>query len=551
MIDRNVHRREDPFVGDVASQPSDPPSAPTTPIEPVFDYVESSVVVVAPERGRPQPARRRWRPWMTMAVSALAALVMAVIYMRRPDRRDGSPTTLFLAPFAVDGRDADVQLLGLMIADLLESRLEQVPGIAVHREAPDESRPSRATLAGSLARTTDARRAHLVVELREETRGGGTRAFTLGEFDLPFLREGESLQTFVQIRERVVQRLLDRLRPAFVLPVFDPSRPRNVEAYRLYLQASGRVLQSAVCDDAVLDLTNRSLEIDPDYAPAWVLLGWTQHGRVAACSEGAQHHQDALAAASRAATLDPLNADPVLLEAVTLTERGRLEDAYDRILANRMRGRSAALSFGAAYTLTYAGYLDEALHALDEALAQHPLYLTEGGWTPNVLLYQKQFERFLSLVPGTDAPIFRWYRGIAQLELGRASDAESSLRDGFERFPQDVFARLALATSAALQGQPDEARTAVLAISQHRETVGSRDGEVTLKQAQVLGLAGDVEGALAELTRAVDQGFACAPCIENTRLLEALHGSAAYQAALSTARLRHDDFGRRFGLANH
>jgi tetratricopeptide (TPR) repeat protein len=400
-----------------------------------------------------------------------------------------------------------------------------------------------------MERTTDRARAHVLLELREHTASGAAQTFTLGEFDLPFLRAGSSLETFVQIRERMVERVLQRLAPAFELPATDPARPENVEAYRLYLQASGRVLQRAVCDAAVLDLARRSLDIDPDYRPGWVLLGWAHYGRVSACGEGTQHYDEALRAAARAAALDPSDPEPILLEAVTMTERGRLEEAYERILrGRRAAGASPQLAFAAAYVLTYAGHLVPARQALDEALALHPLYLTEGGWTPNVLLYQQQFDRFLSLLPGTDTPIFRWYRGLAELERGRSEDARRAMRGVFERHPQDVFGRLSLATVNALDGRPADARSAVMALAQHRETVGSRDGEFTLKQAQVLSMVGDLTSALDLLARAVDQGFVCVPCIDSSRLLDPLRTGPGYEAIVTRARARHAAFGRRFGL---
>jgi tetratricopeptide (TPR) repeat protein len=309
------------------------------------------------------------------------------------------------------------------------------------------------------------------------------------------------------------------------------------------------VLQRAVCDPAVLDLARRSLDIDAGYAPAWLLLGWAHYGRVAACGEGGEHYDEAVRAARKAAALEPADTEALLLETVLLTERGRFEAAYERV-APRMRDATAVphVRFAAAYALTYAGYLDEAEAALDQALAQNPLYLTDGGWTPNVLLYRGDRERFLSRLPGTDTPIFRWYRGSTELEAGRRGEAIRAVSGVFERFPQDTFARLSLALSEALAGRPAAARTAVLALAQHREAVGSRDGEVTFKQAQVLAFAGDRDGAIEQLTRAVDQGFVCSSCIEGSVLLAPLRSAPGYRPLLARAQARQDAFGRRFGL---
>jgi tetratricopeptide (TPR) repeat protein len=424
--------------------------------------------------------------------------------------------SILLPPFEAPTEDAELQMVGLMTADLLQARLAQVDGVSIHRSAARASGGSEhPELAGSLRRTTDSARAHVILELKERT------------------------------AERVLQRLM----PAFELPDADPARPRHLEAYRLYLQASGRLLQRAVCDPAVLDLATRSLDLDPDYGPAWMLLGWAHYGRVAACGEGSSHYAEATRAIARAQALDPGNTEPLLLEVVMLAERGRVEEAYDR-LGDKRKGRpNPHVEFGAAYTLTYAGYLDDARRALQRALDLNPLYLTDGGWTPNALIYLGDRQQFLSLLPGTDSPIFQWYRGVAELERGNRDRAAQAVAGVFERNPQDTFARLALALSRTLAGHPDEARTAALALAQHQQAVGSHDGEFTFKLAQVLAFAGDAPSALQQLDRAVEQGFTCPRCVESSPLLDPVRTLDRYASVLAAAQERHEAFGRRFGLA--
>ena len=80
-----------------------------------------------------------------------------------------------------------------------------------------------------------------------------------------------------------------------------------------------------------------------------------------------------------------LNPEIELVEIVTLTEQGRLEEAYERALRARSAApRSAAAASAAAYALTYAGFIDDAVRAVDDVLAENPTTsnTTAGGRRP-------------------------------------------------------------------------------------------------------------------------------------------------------------------------
>jgi hypothetical protein len=124
-------------------------------------------------------------------------------------------------------------------------------------------------------------------------------------------------------------------------------RPHDRDAYRLFLQATDRVVAQATCDAGALELTRESLGIDPAYAPSWVLLGWTHYNQVAACGNGGAHYQDAFAAAERAQALVAALPAALLLKSVVLVETGRVEEAYDQIAASAAaRSRAFGLRFG-------------------------------------------------------------------------------------------------------------------------------------------------------------------------------------------------------------
>jgi tetratricopeptide (TPR) repeat protein len=240
----------------------------------------------------------------------------------------------------------------------------------------------------------------------------------------------------------------------------------------------------------------------------WELLGWAHYNRAAICGQGGTGYAEALAVANRALELSPQFDDVELLKVAVLVETGRIEEAYAYLQATGLRaGRSANLSYGRAYALTYAGYLGEASRALDVVTRLDPLFLTDNGWAPNTLLHGGDVDGFLRLLPGTETAYFDLYRGLARLVRGEREAARRAVSGSLDSNSDDVFARLALALNSILSGRQWDGRTRVLALARHRDALGSRDGEITYKQALLLALAGDHARAIAELDRAVRQGF--------------------------------------------
>ena len=248
-----------------------------------------------------------------------------------------------------------------------------------------------------------------------------------------------------------------------------------------------------------------------------------------------------------AATL--MNPEIDFAEIVTLTEHGRLEDAYARALQARAAApRSPAAASGAAYALTYAGFLDDAARAVDEAVAFKPEFLKENGWwTPTVFLYRREHDRFLREIQDSAAPAPRLYRALAELERDRQPTAVEHLR-GAGRSPTDTFSNLAVALREALAGDRVGAVAMLASIADHRRAVNDRDGEVTFKVAQIRAVAGNSARALDTLDEAVTQGFVCVSCFESSVLLTPVRALDGFSRVRQRAIRRQLEFGRRFGL---
>jgi DNA-binding winged helix-turn-helix (wHTH) protein/tetratricopeptide (TPR) repeat protein len=521
-----------------------------------------------PEQAPREPSgvasARRWAPWLLGAAAAAAGLVWLVGPQdeRGPAAPD-STVRLVLAPLLVGGADEELRLVALSLADLLSRRLGEVggleldtPGAGVPVAKASERGELRALgagaylVAGELAPSTVPGRARLRLDLWDFRGAEEPAPVRLSEHDVPFLSEPGDLARFVVLRDSIARQVLERLLPAVTLGPKSPA-PRHPEAYRLYLQALQPLRQAVCVGPAALALLERSVALDPAFAPAWGELGWARYNSASSCGESGDNYELALTAARRALAQDPGWPRALGLVAVVEVESGRAEDAFAGLLAAE-RGAAAGpdVPFFESYALGYAGYLERSQALVEEALRRDPTFLADGGWTPNALLYRGEHDRFLELLPAGESPLFRFYRGLAELRRGREETARAVLAPAYAQAPNDLFARLAQALLDSHEGRSEEARTVLSQLALQRRQTGARDGEMTFKVAELYGLLGDHAKAAEQAELAIAQGFFCVPCFEGDPWLGEALADPAVSRALQGARDRHRAFGRRFALGS-
>jgi TolB-like protein len=150
------------------------------------------------------------------------------------------------------------------------------------------------------------------------------------------------------------------------------TRPRNPDAYDLYLRGSSLPHDPAPNSTAVTMLEH-SVELDPDFAPAWDALGLRYYYDATYAGAGQETYDKSAAAYERALRLDPNLITSVAHLVRIRAERGRVADAYReaRDLVAR-RPENAQAHFTLAYVLRYAGLLHSAARECDAALALDP-----------------------------------------------------------------------------------------------------------------------------------------------------------------------------------
>lgn len=532
------------------------------------------------------PTHLRWRRSGLVAIllGAVGLAALALVRVGDPADRPGEAgaetaveadgaLSLALMPISIHAEqspelalEGELDLLALSLSDLLHSRLATVPEWRLRplsriREEATSASSLRAVanragathlVTGSLRAASDGR-SLLDLEIFEVRPERPVRSTPLGRFAVPLVRSTEDFAELIRLRDAMAERVVEVLGSPFTFDEPEPGGTRDAEAWRLYVLAYQR-LSDDFCAGSrpALALLERALERDPAFGKAWEAVAVAYYNRVWACGESAALYDRVFDALERAATVAPELRTPRFTRITLWIETGRIEQAYEAILEERAARPDDPLALNAqAYALRYAGFLEPSATALDRVLEIDPLAFAVGtlGGSPNTYLYQGRYERFLEAVPVSGMAYHRWYRGFTQLLTGSADLARQTLEPAFRESPGQIFGRLSHALLAVLDDDPEGAVAIVSQISRQRQELGAVDAEITLKQAQVLALAGAADRALDELERTVDGGFFCVRCLALDPSLDAVRGDPRWNQILIEARRRHLAFGERFGLS--
>jgi len=252
-------------------------------------------------------------PHLAPVAASLAALVAATVYWNR-GRAPPEVMALAILPFETAGADVEAQYLGEGLRDGLVARFSQIEQLKVKsRRAPLARDEDVRTLGsalkvdaigtGRIVQRNDA--VEIVAELIDATDGTTIWSQRYRRDALGLLAiEGEIV---AEIANRLELQLPTDVERRLVQP---PTN--NPDAHRLYLQ--GRYFWNRRSADGfamAMQLYQRALDLDPNYALAWAGLAGTHLMRFAWSIVPAQEAVPlARDAANRAIELDPTLAEP-------------------------------------------------------------------------------------------------------------------------------------------------------------------------------------------------------------------------------------------------
>lgn len=442
---------------------------------------------------------------------------------------------LIVPPFRLLRPDAEVEFLCFSLADAVTSSLAGLQSLLVRspltatRLAGDADSPVAigkladvdVVLSGTVLRSGD--------QLRVSTQLVDAREGTV----LWSQTSQATVADLFELQDRLARRIVESL----ALPLSSQERqllrhdvPANARAYEFYLRAN-QLAYAAGQWAYARDLYLRSLEEDPDYAPAWARLARC-HRLIAKWSpdEAAVRENNAAAetAFQRALIINPQLSIVHSLYAQLEVDLGRAEQAMVRLLNLMAAGGGEADLFpGLVHALRFCGLLDASLSAHAAAAARDPAANTSVVHTYFML---GEYDRVLQHTYGD----IGYIAPLALASLGRDDEAVALLRQN-ERSVADTGAAPYLASlRALLEGDRQRSLTEI------NRVVGTlRDAEALYYLVRQMARLGETDRACAQLERVVAMGFFCAPALATDPWLDPLRSDPRFALVLEQAEARH------------
>jgi TolB-like protein len=331
-----------------------------------------------------------------------------------------------------------------------------------------------------------------------------------------------------QLSKKVRQELLPALGVART-SLEASSTPQNTEGYDWYLR-SLPVLHDPQPNKEAIAMLERSLKLDPNYAPAWEALGRRYYFDAIYSGGGAAQYDRSNDAYRKALALEPGRVRAAGFLATNEVEVGHLEKAYQdaRDLVAR-RPDNAFAHYSLAYVLRYAGMLDEAQRECDAGVAIDP---GDFNWRSCAFAFfevgKTAFaKQYLSKDAGSE-----WSNAVMVSVLMREGRMKEA-REATEKMSTNpTWMRDFL--QSCLNKQPREALD-LLAEQARDRLLPEQDSELKYYQGALLAQCGEKKIAYEFLRKAVDQRYCAYQALQSDPLLTGVQGDSDFKEIVQAA----------------
>ncbi len=327
---------------------------------------------------------------------------------------------------------------------------------------------------------------------------------------------------------------------------------RDPRAFELYLQARLLVRRYGTPLDRVGALLSRAVAIEGNTPPLRALQAYMLIAQVRAGMSTSHDQLDRADAEGRALIeLAPDEAYGYSIRGFVGYERGD-QWAAVRFLGEALErdGTDQDAWFFRGIAYQGAGQVEECLEVSRRFLEVDPLSpmasLLAGastwfaGRATEGVHYLRQ-----AVAADPENPILHWSLGYAATMLDARGEAAAALKVMRERVPTMPYTLHLASLLASMDGRKDEGLALVAPL---RDT--PFDAHITFHLAEAFAMAGDMEGGLDCLARAVEAGFHPVDYIERyCPCLAPLRGHPRFPAILGRARERTAEFRRRAATA--
>ena len=466
-------------------------------------------------------------------------VVIAVLFWRfRPRTASpagpAAPITVAVLPFQNLSSDKDTDFLRLALPDEIATALSYVHSLSI-RPFATTSKYSGPSLdlqqAGREMRVSNIVTGHYLKE-------GDQLQVTLEAVDVEnnrtVWRDTLSVASLdmLAMRGQITAKVRQGLVPALGVSTVGDSgtRPANEEAYDLYLRSLA-ISHDPGPNKEAIPMLERSVGLDPNYAPAWDALGFRYYLDATYSNGGEAMVERSNNAFERALLLDP-NFDLAAGQLITnRVERGELEKAYrDADALVKRRPDSPRAHFTLGYVLRYAGLLEESEKECDTALRLDPgdYTLRSCAWSFIQLGKVDRAMDFVRLDAGSEwAASMTTYILLGQGKLEEARETE-------KKMSVEVFNRREL-IEACLQLRPPSEVDAIVQKATSA-ALAETDSEPRFYVASILAFCGKKEPATRLLRSAIAQNYCAYAALQSDPLLAKLRGTPEFSSLLSEAK---------------
>jgi tetratricopeptide (TPR) repeat protein len=343
----------------------------------------------------------------------------------------------------------------------------------------------------------------------------------------------------ISMRDQVTAKVRQGLLPvlgASAASAESGTRPANEEAYDLFLRSTAVPHDPAPNKEAITML-ERSVGMDPNYAPAWATLGMRYYYDATYSQGGAALRERSNAAYERALALDP-NLMMAAGQLITShTDAGELVKAYSdaRALVDK-RPDSGHAHFSLSYVLRYASVLQEAAHECDTALALDP-----GNYQYRscalVFLQLGRFDRardFIRLDAGSE------WSTYATIYVLTREGKMAEVRDTLHQISRNPYYNPDLIESCLTSPPPTDLEQ--IARKAGEELMTRIDPEPSYFQGTFLAFCGQKEVALRLLNRAISQNYCSYEALRSDPLLAKFRSLPEFSQLLAAAKQCQQSF---------
>jgi TolB-like protein/predicted Ser/Thr protein kinase len=336
-----------------------------------------------------------------------------------------------------------------------------------------------------------------------------------------------SSQDLIALQREMALRLRDELAPALGVgktTVDTAAQPKNQEAYELYLRGKGAGVDPAPNKEAIA-LLERSLALDPNYAPALAALALRLNFDANFSDGGAEATRKSMESAERALALDPQQVEAATFLASRLVEDGELNRAFDQVADLVRRRPDNGLAHDTlGYVLRYAGLLDDAARECDEARRLDPT-ITDLSSCGVVFMYKGDYNRarsYFQLQGETDY----WAAETAAILLreGKAREAVNGLLKKVP-YETEIYGRSVLEACLGPTAKPEK-EAAVARRLKYADMV--TDPELKYQTATEMALCGRTRDAVRLLRQAIEHNYCVYPLVDTDPLLKTVRSDPQF-----------------------